>query len=630
MAAIVDTTINNNTYLLPSDTSNYIPNSRLQIGEKGHIEHSWSSDIREKIVQLHFQLTRTSETTTQYHLANVLRQILVELSNNTSQVESTELLIVLYKMNGHTRDIINGKGEYNLSYMMVVVWYDFYPELAMFVLKSFVQQNTEHPYGSWKDIKYFCNYCRSLTTPPESPYSSSPHPLIQYALSLVNDRLKLDEDIFNQYNSNSSSSNKNNQHISLVAKWIPREKTTRFGWLFQQLAKQYYHTYIQSATSVDQKAKAILKAKTHYRKLISKLNKHLDTVQIKQCANQWSAIDHSSITSITISKQKQSFLNVNKDGSQRTTHSDRITSANNFKEHIRRATAPGGSELKGKRTSMPQFTKDAIELIARKEIAKSQDHCSIEIEMDILNSQWRNNAVQTEALGPMLAMVDFSGSMDGEPRNCAFALAARIAEKSILGKRVLSFSTNPTWHNLESCNTFTDVVEQLLQGEVGLSANFHKAFDRILEVIVEKQLKPEDVSNMVLAVLSDMQIDEAESGSSSTNTNTTTTRNINQPLYNVIEQKYADAGMRIHGKPFKPPHILFWNLRTTNGFPSISTQPNTSMVSGHSPALLNTFCEKGTNALIQSCTPWAILSQMVNHQRYQILEEKIKDTLNMY
>jgi hypothetical protein len=39
--------------------------------------------------------------------------------------------------------------------------------------------------------------------------------------------------------------------------------------------------------------------------------------------------------------------------------------------------------------------------------------------------------------------------MEGDPMNVAIALGIRIAEKSIIGKRVLTFSSKPTWINLE-------------------------------------------------------------------------------------------------------------------------------------------------------------------------------------
>ena len=46
-----------------------------QFGENGHLEYSWSNEIREKILQFSFQLTRTDEKTVeklQLHLKNIL------------------------------------------------------------------------------------------------------------------------------------------------------------------------------------------------------------------------------------------------------------------------------------------------------------------------------------------------------------------------------------------------------------------------------------------------------------------------------------------------------------------------------------------------------------------------------
>jgi hypothetical protein len=46
-----------------------------QLGEKGHCEYAWSNDIREKIIQLNFQLVRTNNYEFN-NLQNVYSQIL--------------------------------------------------------------------------------------------------------------------------------------------------------------------------------------------------------------------------------------------------------------------------------------------------------------------------------------------------------------------------------------------------------------------------------------------------------------------------------------------------------------------------------------------------------------------------
>jgi hypothetical protein len=387
----------------------------------------------------------------------------------------------------------------------------------------------------------------------------------------------------------------NSNDISLAAKWAPREKS-KFGWLFDLLSIDYFKQYINTANSDAQYKKAVLKCKMEYRKILSTLNQKIDTLQIKQCDKKWSTIDFNTVTSISLLKQKKAFLNITKNGSERYSNdSDRIKCAENFKNHIQRAIK-GEVEMKGKRVGMGDFTKEAISLMY-------SNNCESEIEL--LNSQWRDNSTQNDALGNMIAMVDVSGSMDGEPMNVAIALGIRIAEKSLLGKRVMTFSSNPTWVNLEKYNDFFSQVKVIKNAEWGMNTNFYSALDRILDAIIQNKMDPGEVQNMVLVVLSDMQMDAGDSCNKET-------------LYDSMKTKYEITGIRVHGKPYKPPHILFWNLRSTSGFPSLANQPNVSMMSGFSPVLLNAFCQLGLDAL-QSCTPWSVLEEILNNERYLIM-----------
>jgi hypothetical protein len=329
-----------------------------------------------------------------------------------------------------------------------------------------------HQYGSWKDIKYFCDYCNK---------QSPKHPLIQYAVQITNEQISKD------YDNIISNSN----DISLAAKWIPREKT-HFGWLYETFATHFFSHIMLTANTDVRRQKAILKCKTEYRKIISALNKQIDTIQIKQCGHDWANIDFSKTTSITLSKQKKAFLNVRKNGETRYPNDDdRVECAKHFNEHIQKAVK-GEVEMKGKRLGMADFTKQAIEL----------SYNGSQVEKDLLNSQWRDNSTQTGALGKMIAMVDVSGSMEGDPMNVAIALGIRIAEKSALGKRVMTFSAKPTWVNLEPYTDFVSQVGVVKRAEWGMNTNFHAALDTILDAIIQNKMAPEDVEDMILVVLS--------------------------------------------------------------------------------------------------------------------------------
>jgi hypothetical protein len=573
-----------------------------QLGENGHVEYGWSNSIKERILQFSFQVTRTDENGV-IRLERVLDGLLSDLRQRVKQEEEgiVDLLILLYKMIGHTRDIIDGKGECSLTYMMIVTWHRYYPELAIHALKCLVDLGGEiHQYGSWKDIKYLCHYCLQ-----KKKYAIT-HPLIQNAIEIANQQIKQD------YESYCDGHNL----ISLAARWVPREKSNKFGGkLYQAFACHYFARYIETSNWANEairehsRASAILKCKTDYRKMLSTLNKKLDTVQIKQCGKTWAEIDFLKVTSVSLSKQKKAFLNVNKKGETRCPHDpDRIYCAEHFTEHIGKAVK-GETEMKGKRVGLNDFTKQAIDLLGTKNNPSSQ------VEMDLLNSQWRDNSSQTGALGKIIPMVDVSGSMSGDPINVAIALGIRVAEKSLLGKRVMTFTSTPTWVSLDGVDTFTDMVEIVQKAEWDMSTNFMAALDMILDAIVASKLPPNEVEDMVLVIFSDMQINH---GDPSWNNGT---------MYDSIKEKYDTTGLKLFGQPFRPPHILFWNLRSTSGFPALSTQPITSMMSGFSPALLNLFCDQGLEAL-QTTTPWALFERSLENTRYSVLESKARETFN--
>jgi hypothetical protein len=516
----------------------------MQEGENGHNEYSWvENDCKESMTQFFFQLVRKAN-----HLEPKLDSLIQSCKSSPYH------LSLLYRMIGQTRDIIAGKGEYQLTYMMLYVWYKHYPELAKYALKSCVvsADDEEPPFGSWKDIKYFCKYCHERGNADE---------FIDYAIELLCDQITTDNVQF--------MLNGENAKISLAAKWSPRESSS-FKFIYNKLVARFCKVKTLNLNNAHKKK---------FRQTISKLNKHLDTLQIKQCGNTWSAIDFHHVTSISMNKQKKAFL--------KETNEDRTQCAAHFKEHITNAVNGSGKEVKGKRIGMEQFTKEALSII--------NDPNSEPLLLDLLNSQWRDNSSQMAShLGNMVAMVDVSGSMEGDPIHAAIALGIRIAETSALGPQVLTFSQQPSWVRFQPEQPFVEKVRILKKANWGMSTNFYAALDLILGSMIQNGVS----QDMVLVILSDMQMNQAFTE--------------NATLYQTIEMKYQQHG-------FQMPHLLFWNLRATSGFPTLSTQPNVSMMSGFSPALLNLFCEKGMDALTE-CTPWSQMVALLNHERYRDME----------
>jgi len=168
---------------------------------------------------------------------------------------------------------------------------------------------------------------------------------------------------------------------------------------------------------------------------------------------------------------------------------------------------------------------------------------------------------------------------------------------------------SPRWMNFHGCNSLSEMISQMYQfrNDWGTTTNFTAALNQILDMCVQLKLPAADVANIKLLIFSDMQIDYAGN------------ERITDTMWDNITQRYADAGRRAIGEPYKPGHIIFWNLRHTGGFPALSTTPNTTMFSGFSPVLLNEFSKKGLEAL-QTETPFNQLKDQLDNPRYNIMD----------
>lgn len=624
-----------------------------QFGENIHPEYKWSNFLKENILQLYFQVTQTNNSDSNNKLKLIYRNLIENILNHNSQTlihrsensqnqsqqsynlenEKFNAALTIYKIIGQTRDIIAGKGLYNLSYMMIAEWARYsivgppqYKELCKYLadeaIKSFVYIETEnHPYGSWKDIKYFCNYWKSIQEElarefPHITYNKSNH-IMQTILNLICTQLKEDELELNI--------NPDTKNLSLLAKWLPREKSNKFGWLTHHIAYTYYANYLINTIGKPNEMAARKKCLTLFRKTMTSLNKAIKTPQINQCDQTWNQIDFDkNVTSITMRKQSYAFQNIKKNNKSRFNKTeeaeiDRKECSINYKNYIKRC-AENKSVAKGANISMVDFVKSAITVITMTETSETAETRDLnnKDEISIINSQWKNNSLNTKNLGNILAMIDTSASM-GSPNNIplysAIALGIRVAEKSALGKRVLTFSNKPEWINLENNeldNGFVDMVKKIRNSHWGMNTNFYEALKLILNTAIEQKIDPSTMENMTLAIFSDMQIDHASN------------ENMNS-MFENITKLYTDAGLKSTFKqPYNVPHILFWNLRTTDGFPCISSTKNTSMMSGSSPALLNLFCEKGLEGL-KECTPWNMMQEVLSNKRYHTLDITFKN-----
>jgi len=679
-------------------------NNEKHYGENGHIEYSWINEInkiniKDIIIQFNFQCVRCDkhphlssqpqDDNNLKKLYNKLRDLLNFLKKWLEQCnckESSEYyddkklvisyLLVLYKLIGYNRDIIAGKGEYKISYMMIFAFYEFFPELAFYSLKCFVGDDVgdglgEHPYGSWKDIKFFCAYIKET-----HGINNIHHPLIIFCIKLINERLASDYNKLCDYKKASDVAfmyrveiELKNPKLSLVAKWIPREKSSsKYSWIYNSLAIDFFSEYYNSAKTNESRVKALKLCKTKYRKICAEINQFIDTLQIKQCNGEWSKINFNKCTSMNLALQKNAFLNIKKNGNIRHKDNDDRNQCKIYFSEFIKTRVKSGNSINGKNVCLGNFTSQALQIIKMKENIKQNIKLNIicnqyeinaknEINnnnqitneitnqinneitneitndifsmIDLLNLQWQSKIGSINKLSNMIAMVDVSSSMYGLPLHVAVALGILIANKSILGKRCLTFSSSPSWINLDDCNDFVSCVEVIKNANWGGNTNFYKALTMILNVIIETKMPACDVNELILVIASDMQIDYACDFCISNDNNGNNNNNNFDVMMDNIRNSYANAGLRICGEPYQPPKILFWNLRYNDGFPSLTSENNVMMMSGYSPLLLNSFCENGIYGL-REYNPYSLLVEQLNNKRYINLEKFLLKFIEKY
>jgi hypothetical protein len=605
--------------------------SSYQYGDNNHVEYKGVNrrleNLQEQITQFSFQLVRTKSKNGLQDIAKHTREILTIIMNgimngimkdskdSDEYKKCVEMGVIMFKLLAQTRDIVGGKGEYMIFYSMLLEWVKMDIIFFEYVIESLVydmretqdsanNNQTFHPMGSWKDMKYFLTYMKNEFTDTDMNNDSLYSKCVNKIVILINEQIKTD--IYNLENGI--------KQLSLVAKWVPREKSKKFGWLYYYLAINYSQHQIPSDTTHPSYERAVNRAFMIYRKNISKLNKELDTTQIKQCNGKWAEINFDKVTSITMHKQTNSFLNVKKDGKtiRYDDDNDREECRYNYETYLNDVVR-GDKKIKGKRVSIIDFVKSAIDIGNNKLPAES----SI---VTALNEQWKDNSTMNGNMGEMIAMCDVSGSMTDENSNplySAIGLSIRVAEKSILGPRVMTFSERPMWIQMgtSDSDTFVKQVNKLRTSTWGMTTDFYFALDLIRESIEDNKLPREVVEKLVLVIFSDMQMNQVSPTMHDLSRKAT--------LYNNINQMFAKMGERLYGEPVKSPHIILWNLRKTTGFPCLSTDKNVSMMSGFSPALLNVFCEKGVDGL-REYTPFNTLVESLKNERYDGYEQIFK------
>ena len=490
-----------------------------------------------RVTHFTFQLCRK---TLLYPLDNQLNDLLYSLKGylliSEYQAEKNkylDLLCFLFKLIVYTRDIYDGKGERDLTYNMIMVWYKHFPSLAMYIFEKICSK-----FGSWKDAKYLCHFIKHNANHFLS--EEKQEKCLENIIQIMNTQLHND------------ITNRNN--LSLIAKWIPREKS-KFGWLYECLVKNW------NQKEKEKTYQPSYKIYKKYRKILTSLNRKIDTPQIKQCERKSHEIDYYHVSLITKRKNTDYFLQ-NPTKYQSPSNQKRRS---DFSRESNRAK--------------PILNYDIGELYRENENNQTKnDNINIllweRIREDI-NSRLETN--QEKYLLPILDMTS-NNIEDG------IAISILLSEISEISNRILTYDQKQAiWISLENQLSLHDKKRQIQKHTIlSLNPAHHvgalndkryktrnqkqnqtnhstNAIKCIINSILETKLPLDKIEGMYLVFISDFAWLDKE-----------------YDHISVLKGMFRENGIS------KIPNIIYWNISTeiVSILPCSPTTPNIIFLAG--------------------------------------------------
>ena len=195
-----------------------------------------------------------------------------------------------------TRDIKTGRGLRKLAYSYLFTFQQYFQMKAVFILYMFVNSETAHQIGSWRDIREYCTFVAKHS--PNGAADSIIKPIIgMYNNQMMKDCILMEKHIA-EWNEKQENANREAarlsvaaaapplerppiENLSVAAKWVPRDRL-RQRWLFSTLVRMW--TYITpeckelmaAATTEEEKEAVFAVCKRKYKAMVSKLAKEAD------------------------------------------------------------------------------------------------------------------------------------------------------------------------------------------------------------------------------------------------------------------------------------------------------------------------------------------------------------------
>lgn len=501
----------------------------------------------------------------------------------------------IFVMAFQTRDVRGGKGERTVAYEMFKALLDTkeVSPLAISILDLVPE------YGCWRDL-----FVLAQSHAKDRVLDITEHQFYKDLETLAGGK------------------------VSLMAKHAPRED--KYPELYKALANKLF--------AAEPKYSRRLKA---LRQALSAMNKASHTVEIQMCDKHFAEIKPEEVPGRALQKYTKAFLN-QPSSYRHPLHprplgdQDRVECAEHFTEHFAKAVR-GEAKLNGSTTVFPhELIKKIVN--SRHSVRDCDDSCMTKEEKDAIVGVWNQmvkDAKEGGGLGRSIAMCDFSGSMQSSGTNgdtpywVSMALGLLISEVTTkeFEDVFLTFDSTPTFHHLPKGDIFKRVDSIDSHLAQGMSTDFQKAMDLVLQRCKAMRVRPGDEPENLI-VLTDMNWDAAWGSHQSSFYTGNSYRHVVktdpwQTHVEMIREAFKRAGedMWGAGKGLKMPRIVIWNIAATStDFHAKTDTEGVVMLSGWSPSLFKVLQKDGV--IIQ--TPYQALRCQLDDERYDPVRARVE------
>lgn len=346
---------------------------------------------------------------------------------------------------------------------------------------------------------------------------------------------------------------------SLLAKWMPSENTS---------SRTTREVAAEIRRGLDMTSK-------QYRKALSKLRARIKVVEGLMSANRWAEIEFDKIPSRAGIIYRNAFAR-------------RDLIAKKYENFV-----------KSKDTKVNASALYPYDIAHRAMSYEMRDVSYEDTSRMMLQKYWENlpdyyNGKQENGI----AVVDVSGSMNGQPMEVAISLGAYIAERGHgpFANHFITFSESPDLVEFTGVD-ITDKIQRAEQADWGYNTDIEAVFELLLNTAKAKNTKREDMPER-LYILSDMEFDRGMNhyGASQNQINT---------LLEDIAQEWKKEGYEL-------PQLIFWNLD--------ARQSNIPMLKGARFAYLSGFSPVMLKQILSGKDGYDLMLDKLLSERYEVIK----------